>query len=128
MGRELVKRLALPAVAALAFSVLPAQANQASKKGGQSAGAASAADGEAIFKRQCAMCHGPDGAGNTAMGRSFKLRDLKGPEVQKMTDAQLFDTIAKGKGKMPAYENNLGHDKIHAVVAYLRQLAKPANK
>jgi cytochrome c oxidase cbb3-type subunit 3 len=124
MGKKLVKRLALPAIAAFALSALPAQANQASKKGGQSSGTASAADAEAIFKRQCAMCHGQDGSGNTAMGKSFKLRDLKGPEVQKMTDAQLFDTIAKGKGKMPAYENNLGHDKIHAVVAYLRQIAK----
>ena len=70
------------------------------------------------------MCHGADGSGNTSMGKTFKLRDLRSEAVQKMTDAQLFDVIAKGKGKMPAYENNLGHDRIHAVVGYLRELAK----
>lgn len=41
-----------------------------------------------------------------------------------MTDSELFDIIAKGKGKMPAYQNNLGHEKIHAVIVYLREMAK----
>jgi hypothetical protein len=58
------------------------------------------------------------------MGKVFKLRDLKSDEVQKMTDSELFDIIAKGKGKMPAYQNNLGHEKIHAVIVYLREMAK----
>ncbi len=82
------------------------------------------AGGEAIFKKQCGMCHGPDGSGNTGMGKTFKLRDLRSAEVQKLTDQQLFDIIAKGKGKMPAYQSNLGNDGIHSVVAYIRQLGK----
>jgi mono/diheme cytochrome c family protein len=58
------------------------------------------------------------------MGKMLKLRDLRSPDVQKMSDAQLSDLIAKGKGKMPAYQTSLGADKIHTVVAYLRELAK----
>jgi mono/diheme cytochrome c family protein len=88
------------------------------------AGAANAQDSAAIFKRQCASCHGPDGSGKTSMGKVFKLRDLKSPDVQGMTDAQLFDTIAKGKGKMPAFEPNLGKQGIEGLVAYIRSLAK----
>lgn len=89
---------------------------QASKNGSES--------GEAIFKRQCAGCHGTDGKGQTAMGKTFKLKDLTSAEVQKQTDSELFDILAKGKEKMPAYENNLGHDRIQAVVAYVRELGK----
>ena len=69
------------------------------------------------------MCHGADGAGHTGAGKTFKLRDLRSADVQQMPDAQLFDVIAKGKGKMPSYEANLGHDNIHALVKYIRGLA-----
>jgi mono/diheme cytochrome c family protein len=80
--------------------------------------------GEAIYKRNCAGCHGPDGSGQTAMGRTFKLGDLRSAEIQKMTDAQLAGTIAKGKGRMPAYEKRLSPEQIQSVVGYLRELAK----
>ena len=85
-----------------------------------------AEDAAAIFKHQCAACHGPDGAGKTAMGRTFKIQDLRSEQVQKLTDAQLFETIAKGKakGRMPAYEARLGQARIHELVSYLREMAK----
>ena len=85
---------------------------------------AQAPDGGAIYKKQCAMCHGPDGSGATSMGKTFKLRDLKSADVQGMTDAQLTDIITKGKGKMPAYGTKLGPDGVTAVVGYLRTMAK----
>lgn len=81
-------------------------------------------DGKAIFSAKCASCHGMDGSGNTAKGKEFKLKDLKSAEVQKKTDAQLIELTTKGKGKMPAYDKSLGKEKIEAVVAYVRQLAK----
>ena len=80
--------------------------------------------GEALFKRQCAGCHGPDGSGKTAMGRSFKMRDLKSEDVQKMHDSELNNIIAKGKGKMPAYGSRLKEEQIESLVRYIRQLAK----
>lgn len=107
----LSKKLVLPAVAALALAAAPALFGQAES-------------GEAIYKRNCASCHGADGSGQTPMGRTFKLGDLRGPEVQKMTDAQLADLIAKGKGRMPAYDKRLSHEQIQSVVGYLRDLAK----
>jgi len=78
----------------------------------------------AIYKQRCAACHGADGAGKTAMGRSMNLKDLRAAEVQQMTDAQLYDIIAKGKGKMPGYEKSLGSQTVHQLVAYIRELAK----
>jgi hypothetical protein len=41
-----------------------------------------------------------------------------------MSDADLNNLIAKGKGKMPAYEKSLGADKITQVVAYVRELGR----
>ena len=81
-------------------------------------------DGAAIYKSKCAMCHGPDGAGQTPMGKNMKLRDLRSAEVQKQTDAELVKWIADGKGKMPAYKGKLTPAEIDALVAFIRTLKK----
>jgi mono/diheme cytochrome c family protein len=78
---------------------------------------------QALYDSKCAACHAKDGSGMTAAGKGLKVRDLRSEDVQKQSDDKLFDTIAKGKDKMPAYES-LGHDKIHQLVAYIRGLAK----
>jgi mono/diheme cytochrome c family protein len=81
-------------------------------------------DGGETFKAKCAACHGPDGTGNTAAGKAMKIRDLTSAAVQGQTDDQLYDIIAKGKGKMPAYEKSLGADKCKELVAFIRTLKK----
>jgi cytochrome c6 len=80
--------------------------------------------GAALYKKDCAMCHGPDGTGNSPMGKKLGVRDLKSPEAQKQTDAQLTEVIAKGKNKMPAYGEKLKPAEIKDVVAYIRELKK----
>jgi cytochrome c6 len=82
------------------------------------------AGGPETFKAKCAMCHGADGSGDTAMGKKFGLKPLGSPEVQKMTDAQLTDIITKGKDKMPAYSGKLTADEIKGLVAFIRTLKK----
>ena len=82
------------------------------------------ADGAATYKAKCAMCHGPDGAGQTTMGKNLKLRDLRSADVQKQTDAELVKWIADGKGKMPAYKGKLTPAEIDALVAFIRTLKK----
>lgn len=86
--------------------------------------ATSAQDAAALYKSKCASCHAADGSGNTAKGKELKLRDLRSSEVQKLTDKQLYDLTAKGKGKMPGYEKSLGADKVNQLVAHVRALAK----
>ena len=81
-------------------------------------------DGAAIYKSKCAMCHGPDGAGQTAMGKNLKLKDLRSAEVQKMTDAEITKIVTDGKGKMPAYKGKLSDPEIKALVAFIRTLKK----
>ena len=87
--------------------------------------ASAAGTAEDVFLKKCSVCHGPDGAGKTARGKKLKLRDLRSPEVQKLTDTLLNEITAKGKGKeMPGYEKELDKDTIQQIVAFLRQLDK----
>lgn len=83
-----------------------------------------AEDGAALFKGKCAMCHGPDGAGQTTMGKNLKVRDLGSADVQKQTDAELTKITADGKGKMPAYKAKMTAAEIDAVVKFIRTLKK----
>jgi mono/diheme cytochrome c family protein len=84
--------------------------------------AQNAPDGAALFKAKCAMCHGQDGAGKTAMGQKLNIRDLRSTEVQKQSDAELAKFIGQGKGKMPGYDNKISPDDIHAIVSHIRTL------
>ena len=79
---------------------------------------------ETLYKSKCAMCHGADGKGDTPAGKKMGAHDFASPEIQKQTDAQLSEIIAKGKNKMPGYEKNLKPEQIKDLVGYIRELAK----
>lgn len=80
------------------------------------------ASGEDTYKAKCAMCHGQDGAGQTPMGKKFKLRDLRSADVQKQSDAELNTIIAKGKPPMPAFDKSLDAATITSLVGYIRSI------
>jgi cytochrome c5 len=79
-----------------------------------------AEDAAALWKAKCTSCHAADGSGGTPMGKKLNVKDIGSPEVQKMTDAQLTEIVAKGKNKMPAYDGKLTADQIKALVAHMR--------
>lgn len=81
---------------------------------------ATADDAAAVYKAKCAMCHGPDGAGQTPTGKAMKARDLGSPEVQKATDEELEKIIESGKGKMPAYKGKIDEKTIDGLIKYIR--------
>jgi mono/diheme cytochrome c family protein len=85
---------------------------------------AAADDSAALYKSKCAMCHGPTGAGDTAMGKKLALKPLASPEVQKNTDAKLLEVIAKGRGKMPMFGGKLSDEQMKQLVAVVRGFAK----
>lgn len=79
-----------------------------------------------VYLDKCSVCHAKDGSGNTAKGRKVKAKDLRSPEIQKMTDAELIHIVAQGKGQdMDGFEKELGADMVKQLVAYCRTLAKP---
>jgi len=78
------------------------------------------ADGAATYKTKCTPCHGADGSGQTPVGKNLKVRDLRSPEVQKLSDAEITKVLTDGKGKMPA--SKLAPADIKAVVGFIRTL------
>lgn len=81
----------------------------------------SAAD---LYKAKCAACHGPDGKGDTAVGKKLGVKAFSDPEVAKNSDQAWFEATKKGKGKMPAYDGKLTDPQINDLVKFMRSLAK----
>lgn len=96
-------------LAAISFLTAPSKADTAAA--------------EATYKAKCAMCHGPDGKGATAAGKTMGVKDFASDEVQKMSDADLSAAITGGKGKMPKYAT-LSADQVKDLVAYIRAFGK----
>jgi cytochrome c6 len=76
------------------------------------------------YKAKCAMCHGPDGMGNTPAGKAMKSPSLSSPDILKMSDSDLIAVITKGKKKMPAFAGKLTEAEIKEVVVHLHTLQK----
>jgi mono/diheme cytochrome c family protein len=84
-----------------------------------------AADASAdLYKSKCATCHGTEGKGDTAMGKTMKVKDLASDEVQKQSEADLTTILEKGKKPMPGYEGKLTKEQIDGLVKYVRSLKK----
>src|SRR5688572_10042978 len=91
----------------------------------------SIANGAALYKRQCVMCHGATGAGDGPAAKTLKgkLPALNDKAVMsKHTDAHIHDAITDGKkteiGNMPALGKRLKPEEITDIVNYVRTLAK----
>ena len=87
--------------------------------------AADAKAGQAIYDKSCKTCHGADGTPNPAIAKMMQveMKDLKSPEVQSMSDADLKKIVTEGKGKMKPVTTVTG-DSANDVVAYVRSLKK----
>ncbi|RIH89394.1 Cytochrome c6 [Calidithermus terrae] len=66
--------------------------------------------GEAVFKANCAMCHGEQGRGNPALAENRKLQD---------TDF-VVRQVLKGSRYMPAFEGKLSDREAAAVITFIR--------
>jgi cytochrome c oxidase cbb3-type subunit 3 len=82
-----------------------------------------AADGAAIFKKNCMICHGADGKGFSAL----KTPNFTDPKWQSSAkDKEMREVIKNGKKgtAMPAFSSSLKDEEISAVIAYIRSLRK----
>ena len=72
------------------------------------------------YKKNCLMCHGPDGAGS-ALGKRLHTPDLRSKEIREKTSAVLAQSISAGKNNMPPFGTKLESDEIQKLVEYIRQ-------
>jgi mono/diheme cytochrome c family protein len=82
-----------------------------------------AADGAALFKQNCATCHGPTGKADTPAAKALKAPALAGDaNVAGMPDAALVAAI-KANAKHSSFIKKLSDDDLAAVATYVKGLA-----
>ena len=89
-----------------------------------------AADGKAIYEKECTKCHGADGKGDTKMGKKYGAKDYTDAKVQEeLKDEAAIKAIKEGykdkEGKVvmkPA--EGMSDEEAKALVAYMRTFKK----
>lgn len=82
-------------------------------------------DAATIYQSQCASCHGKDGRAKTMKAKFNGAKDLTRASWQERTsDEHIFNVIANGHEKMPAFGKKLSQAEIESLVAYVRKLKK----
>jgi len=82
-----------------------------------------AADGAAIYKEQCAKCHGETGKADTPVAQMLKVPSLVGDQdVAKMSDEQVAEKV-KTNEKHPPTVKGMSEADIAASAAYAKKLA-----
>ena len=78
-----------------------------------------------LFRDTCSLCHGPKGAGDGSLAKTLpqKPANFTDPKLMKdVTDGELFWKMSKGRGVMPAWEEQLSETQRWELVNYLRTL------
>ena len=90
---------------------------------------ASAADVKENWDKNCAKCHGPDGKGDTKMGKKLDIKDFTDAKYQaSLKDDAMLKAIKEGvkdgdKVRMKAAEG-LSDEEMKALVTYVRAFKK----
>jgi mono/diheme cytochrome c family protein len=84
--------------------------------------------GAFVFRNFCAVCHGPDGAGNGPVAqRGYPPPpSLLAAHAQTMKDGQLFHILTYGQNNMPSYASQLSRDDRWNVILYVRAMQAAA--
>jgi cytochrome c553 len=89
-----------------------------------------AADGKALYEKDCAKCHGADGKGETKMGKKYGAKDYTDAKVQgALKDEAAIKAIKEGlKDKdgnvVMKPSEGLSDEDMKALVAYMRTFKK----
>ncbi|MCP9496388.1 MAG: cytochrome c [Pyrinomonadaceae bacterium MAG19_C2-C3] len=73
----------------------------------------------ATFARNCAICHGADGAGKVI--NRVAVPSLREGRAATADDAKLNHQITNGGNGMPAFDSQLSRAEIEGLVKYIRE-------
>jgi mono/diheme cytochrome c family protein len=109
-----------------AFVVLTSTSTQVPAWASQNSGPATSAT-EALYKRDCAICHGAKGDGKSDLVKDEQLTmsDWTDPKsLLGRSDQQLFSIIRVGRGRMPSESaGRASDDQVHALIQLIRAMS-----
>jgi mono/diheme cytochrome c family protein len=87
---------------------------------------ASVKAGEALYKKNCASCHGKTGLGDGAKAKTLDTfpGDFSSADFQGLTDGTMFYQTKFGRGDMPKYDKKIEDTDIWNMINYMRTLKK----
>jgi mono/diheme cytochrome c family protein len=133
---KLVPAAALLVGAGLALAASLAAAPPAAAPPARQSGFAlngNAARGKAVFQERCAICHGDNGNGKSAVAQASTIKPAdftNGPLMAKTSDRDLYRVVQDGgpavgkSAQMLGFSGILSDAQIRDVVAYVRSLAR----
>jgi mono/diheme cytochrome c family protein len=84
--------------------------------------------GQEVFLGSCAECHGPEGRGDTNIGRHMAppAMDLSSPHVQHWSDAELFWIVQNGVRLtgMPSWKSSLSENDTWKLARFIHKLPR----
>lgn len=87
------------------------------------------ARGRVQYATNCAVCHGPAGAGNGTVvgpGKFPFAPPVNGAATAQRSDGYIYGVIDVGRGLMPPYGSRITHADRWAIVSYVRELQRVA--
>lgn len=74
-----------------------------------------------LYSKHCASCHGKDGRAKTFKAKFNHARNLTEPGWQEaVSDERIFNSIANGRQKMPAFAKKITQAEIDSLVLFVR--------
>ena len=78
---------------------------------------------EDLYNHKCAVCHGKDGSGKTAMGKENNVKDVH--TNMKDSEEMMIKAVTDGLGaNMDSYKKQFTADQIKSLVDYYRSLGQ----
>ena len=87
---------------------------------------ASVQAGDALYKKNCASCHGKAGLGDGPKAKTLETfpGDFSSADFQGQSDGILFYQIKFGRNDMPKYDKKIEDADIWNMINYMRTLKK----
>lgn len=75
----------------------------------------------ALFRQNCAICHGPEGEGKTLAGDGRVIPNIRDGQHKYNTDAEIYDHIANGGNGMVPFRGLLSEREIRLMVDFVQK-------
>lgn len=80
-----------------------------------------------LFRQDCAICHGPEGEGQT-LDDGRVIPNIRDGEHKYKTDDEIYNHIANGGGGMAPFRDQLSEREINLMVQFVQRDLRGNNK